>query len=282
MALFLKLQRTAETLRLIEDHPRAFMLLCKIALRQGFDGSPALIGARDFAVDDMDVNGLDGRYRRAKQMLSDMGLARFESSKSGTMAWALSGSVFAFKNGVGNGVQNGVATEFKTEQFELVSGVKNGVQNGVATEFKTESKTNNKELINTERTNTPPYIPPEGDDQLKIKNVKLKVGEAAAGTATDGNGLNGHNGQGESKPATRRFVKPTVAEIAAYCLERKNGISAAAFWDSYDSKDWKIGKTPMKDWKAAVRTWERNNFQGFGGARAKQPVAAVKRNFGIN
>lgn len=56
----------------------------------------------------------------------------------------------------------------------------------------------------------------------------------------------------------RRFIPPTVEEVNAYCLERKNGINAQSFCDFYESKGWLIGKSPMRDWKAAVRTWERD------------------------
>lgn len=58
---------------------------------------------------------------------------------------------------------------------------------------------------------------------------------------------------------TKKFVKPTVDEVEAYCIERNNNVDAEAFVDFYDSKGWLIGKNPMKDWKAAVRTWERKN-----------------------
>lgn len=58
---------------------------------------------------------------------------------------------------------------------------------------------------------------------------------------------------------TKRFKKPTIEEIQAYCDERNNGIDAERFYDYYESKGWKVGKAPMKDWKASVRTWERNN-----------------------
>lgn len=57
---------------------------------------------------------------------------------------------------------------------------------------------------------------------------------------------------------TKRFKKPTVDEIKTYCEERNNTVNAEAFYDYYESKDWMIGKNRMKDWKAAVRTWERN------------------------
>lgn len=56
------------------------------------------------------------------------------------------------------------------------------------------------------------------------------------------------------------FVPPTEEEVDAYCKERGNGISGAEFVASYESKGWVVGRnqTPMKDWKAAVRTWEQN------------------------
>ena len=53
------------------------------------------------------------------------------------------------------------------------------------------------------------------------------------------------------------FKKPKLDEVKDYCILRKNSIDAEAFMDFYESKDWKIGKNKMKDWKAAVRTWER-------------------------
>ena len=53
------------------------------------------------------------------------------------------------------------------------------------------------------------------------------------------------------------FKKPKLDEVKDYCILRKNSIDAEAFMDFYESKDWKIGKNKMKDWKTAVRTWER-------------------------
>ena len=55
------------------------------------------------------------------------------------------------------------------------------------------------------------------------------------------------------------FVKPTLEEVVAYCEERNKGVNPNQWYDHYTSNGWKVGKTPMKDWKAAVRTWEHNN-----------------------
>lgn len=60
-----------------------------------------------------------------------------------------------------------------------------------------------------------------------------------------------------AKPQRSRFTPPTLAEVQAYCHERNNGIDAEQFIAFYDSKGWKIGGNKMKDWKAAVITWEK-------------------------
>ena len=59
---------------------------------------------------------------------------------------------------------------------------------------------------------------------------------------------------------SRKFVKPTVEQVRDYCQERQNGVNPEKFVDYYDSNGWKVGKNPMKDWKAAVRTWEKNGY----------------------
>lgn len=56
----------------------------------------------------------------------------------------------------------------------------------------------------------------------------------------------------------KRFIKPTIDEIRTYCLERNNSVDSQRFYDYYESNGWKVGKNPMKDWKASVRTWERS------------------------
>lgn len=61
-----------------------------------------------------------------------------------------------------------------------------------------------------------------------------------------------------SAPRTR-FVKPTLEEVSEYCKSRGNSIDAGRFYDYYQSNGWMVGRRGMKDWKAAVRNWERND-----------------------
>lgn len=59
------------------------------------------------------------------------------------------------------------------------------------------------------------------------------------------------------KARETRFTPPSIDDVRAYCEERGNAIDAQRFVDFYTSNGWKVGKNTMKDWKAAVRTWEK-------------------------
>jgi hypothetical protein len=64
---------------------------------------------------------------------------------------------------------------------------------------------------------------------------------------------------GDKSPEHTRiiFKSPTLEEVIAYCEERQNNVDAAKWFDFYTSKGWVVGKSKMKDWRAAIRTWER-------------------------
>lgn len=70
--------------------------------------------------------------------------------------------------------------------------------------------------------------------------------------------VNDNNNVVIGKNTTKKFIKPTVEEIREYCTSRRNSVDAEKFHDYYEANGWKIGKNSMKDWKAAVRTWEKN------------------------
>jgi len=59
-----------------------------------------------------------------------------------------------------------------------------------------------------------------------------------------------------------KFKKPTLMEVTLYCVERKNKVNPQTFIDHYESNGWMVGKVHMKNWKATVRKWENNNFEG--------------------
>jgi hypothetical protein len=72
-------------------------------------------------------------------------------------------------------------------------------------------------------------------------------------------------------PKRKRFVPPTIDEVKAYCNERHNNVDAERFIDYYSSQKWKKANgRPLEDWKAAVRTWEKNSYD-----KPKQPTMTV-------
>lgn len=115
------------------------------------------------------------------------------------------------------------------------------------------------------RTVTDTGVPVELGIENKEKTpngVKKKVAAATAAPVAP---------QQEGK--AKRFTRPSVEEVSAYCAERGNAVNAEAFVDFYESKGWKVGNSPMKDWRAAVRTWEKRD--GRGARRTASPNSGV-------
>lgn len=67
------------------------------------------------------------------------------------------------------------------------------------------------------------------------------------------------------------FQRPSLEDVKSYCAQRSNHIDPEAFIDFYESKGWMIGKNKMKDWRSAVRTWERNSDNVTGKGKRKDP-----------
>ncbi len=82
----------------------------------------------------------------------------------------------------------------------------------------------------------------------------------------------------------KRFLPPSLEEVRQYCIERRNNVNSEQFIDFYTANGWKVGKNSMKDWKAAVRTWERNGIQNksereFSEAEKAETQAFIERQF---
>lgn len=69
------------------------------------------------------------------------------------------------------------------------------------------------------------------------------------------------NNKENNKEKSGRFTPPTIEQVKEYCQERGNAVDPDRWFNYYSSNGWKVGKNPMKDWKAAVRTWEINDKQ---------------------
>jgi predicted phage replisome organizer len=120
-----------------------------------------------------------------------------------------------------------------------------------------------RQRIETDRTNVRQIsdkTPPEIEIELEIeKELEIELDTKA----------------NKSPTKAKRFVKPTLSEIKQYCIERNNNVNAEQFFDYYESNGWKVGKNSMKDWKAAVRTWERNRYDKPSAKSSKQNAIDV-------
>lgn len=110
-----------------------------------------------------------------------------------------------------------------------------------------------RQRIETDRTNVQTNLrqiseksPPEIEIELeKDIEIEKEIHSSAKSTTTK----------------RKRFEKPSISDIKQYCIERNNCVNAEQFYDYYESNGWKVGKNSMKDWKAAVRTWERSEYR---------------------
>lgn len=68
----------------------------------------------------------------------------------------------------------------------------------------------------------------------------------------------------------KKFSKPSLDDVRTYCQERNNQVDAERWFNYYSSNGWKVGKNSMKDWKAAVRTWETSSVSPVGSKATKQ------------
>ena len=98
---------------------------------------------------------------------------------------------------------------------------------------------------------------PDGNNQWSKRSKRSKVVKEDKGGQR---GQRGQNEQTETKTETKtKNIIPSLQDVIMYCQERTNGVDANKWFDYYTSNGWKVGKNPMKDWKACVRNWERSN-----------------------
>jgi|SRR5665647_3568099 len=87
---------------------------------------------------------------------------------------------------------------------------------------------------------------------------KLLISDVTVTSPVTDSSISISSSSSSTKDNKKVFKKPTILNISEYCTERNNGVNAEKYYNHYESNGWMIGKNKMKDWKAAVRTWENN------------------------
>jgi hypothetical protein len=102
-----------------------------------------------------------------------------------------------------------------------------------------------------------------------------QVGQIPGQVGQDDTSSSSSSSSSLPKSAPKRFVAPTIDQVAAYIAEKGYTFSADRFVAFYESKGWKIGKSPMKSWQAACKTWQANQTE----QQPAQPPARKKKSF---
>lgn len=109
--------------------------------------------------------------------------------------------------------------------------------------------------VRAKKSKYPPYDSNLNADDCKCMQMIANVPVIQSNPNTNPNPNTRENAHTHEK-----FIKPTVEEVKAYCAERKNNVDAEHFVDYYESNGWSVGKAHMKDWRATVRSWEKNGY----------------------
>jgi len=100
---------------------------------------------------------------------------------------------------------------------------------------------------------------PEIEKRREENNIETQDATASTGPVVAKSDAASVNAL-KKRPAT--FGKPTVQDVIEYVLEIGSTVDAKSFWDYYESNGWRVGRNPMKDWRATVRQWQSRNQQG--------------------
>lgn len=107
-------------------------------------------------------------------------------------------------------------------------------------------------------------------EQSKVKESKVKESKVR---------------ENKREKANLRFTPPALEDVKKYCDERGNNIVPEKFIDYYTANGWMVGKSKMKDWKAAIRNWEKNDFDRKQGQISRKPtydLEQVKKDAYVN
>lgn len=156
---------------------------------------------------------------------------------------------------------------------------RNRTATGTKTAPTTETRTDTERTPNDNRTTTDEKTENTAGDRADSVSVNDSVNDSV--NVSDSVNV------AEAKPAEparatdttkKRFVKPKLEDIRDFCLEKNINIDVDRFFNYYESKGWKVGVSPMKDWKAAVRNWAKNDtiYQRPGTTRISSDTELLK------
>lgn len=144
------------------------------------------------------------------------------------------------------------------QQYDLISGVNEDYPgekddySGIMSD--SSGSLPQSKVKESKENNIPPIVPPCGGGREDISPEE--PAGAIHDDCTEDAAIREADASAVKSTGSRRFTPPSIEEVAAYCKKRQNGIDPQSFIDHYSAVGWMVGRNRMKDWQAAVRTWE--------------------------
>ena len=228
----------------IKSQLRLLLLIASLSAKEGYCYASNQYLAEKFKTTPENISRQIG-------ILRDYGYIKTEDEKFGAVVTNRKIKIVAFEN-----------LSASTAVDENDNAVNKNVNRGYQKDQPTVNKNvNGYNMCNNTSHNitSQEYYKPLKNSSLSLANARTREAIPADDFLQSDNFSPPVQNQELAKP--KKFQKPTIEQIKAYCLEASKNIDAEAFFDFYEAKGWVVGRAPMKDWKAAVRNWAKNESQ---------------------
>ncbi len=218
----------------IKSQLRLLLLIASLSAKEGYCYASNQYLAEKFKTTPENISRQIG-------MLRDYGYIETEDEKFGAVVTNRKIKIIAFEN---------LSTSTAVDENN------NAVNKNVNRGYQKDQPTVNKNVNGYNMCNNTSHNITSQEYYKPLKSSSLSLANARTREATPADDFS----PPVREPA-KKFQKPTIEQIRAYCKEAGKNIDAEAFFDFYEAKGWVVGRAPMKDWKAAVRNWAKNESQ---------------------
>ena len=228
----------------IKSQLRLLLLIASLSAKEGYCYASNQYLAEKFKTTPENISRQIG-------ILRDYGYIKTEDEKFGAVVTNRKIKIVAFEN---------LSTSTAVDEND--NAVNKNVNRGYQKDQPTVNKNvNGYNMCNNTSHNitSQEYYKPLKSSSLSLANARTREATPADDFSQSDNFSPPVQNQEPAKP--KKFQKPTIEQIKAYCKEAGKDIDPEAFFDFYEAKGWVVGKAPMKDWKAAVRNWAKNESQ---------------------
>ena len=224
----------------IKSQLRLLLLIASLSAKEGYCYASNQYLAEKFKTTPENISRQIG-------ILRDYGYIKTEDEKFGAVVTNRKIKIIAFEN---------LSTSTAVDEND------NAVNKNVNRGYQKDQPTINKNVNGYNMCNNTSHNITSQEYYKPLKSSSLSLANARTREAIPADDFSqSDNFSPPVRESAKKFQKPTIEQIKAYCQEANKNIDAEAFFDFYEAKGWVVGRAPMKDWKAAVRNWAKNESQ---------------------